>query len=194
MPKKKRSLSAIGLQRIFIASIVLMIILLIFGFSWLSQSLEEQHISTDHVKIDAEIARNDISQLRQLEGYIEDNQETIDRAQAIVSEASQYQHQVIRDIDAFAAQTNVTIQGYNFEPAEGGTNATAASGSTTATNVTVTLNNPVTFTDYMRFLKAIEQNLTRMQVTGVSMSPEGNNPDLVSNPQVGLEVYLKEDR
>lgn len=194
MQKKKSPLSAIGLRRIFITSIIFMIILLIFGFSWLSQWLEDQHREADHAKIDAEIARSNVAQLQQLRTYIDDNQATINRAEAIVSEASQYQHQVIRDIDTFASQTGVTVQGYNFESAEGGGASTTAASGTTATNVTVTLKNPVSFTNYMRFLKAIEQNLTRMQVTGVSISPDGNDPHLVSNPQIGLEVYLKEER
>lgn len=194
MQKKKSPLSAIGLRRIFITSIIFMIILLIFGFSWLSQRLEDQHREADHAKIDAEIARSNVAQLQQLRTYIDDNQATINRAEAIVSEASQYQHQVIRDIDTFASQTGVTVQGYNFESAEGGGASTTAASGTIATNVTVTLKNPVSFTNYMRFLKAIEQNLTRMQVTGVSISPDGNDPHLVSNPQIGLEVYLKEER
>lgn len=190
--KQKKSLSAVGLQRIFIVSIVLMVALLIFGFSWLSSMLENQHIRADHTTIDAELARDDVTQLQQLETYIEDNQATINRAQAIVTEASQYQRQVVTDIESFARDTGVQIQGFNFVSEDEAT--AAAVNGTTVTNVTVTLQNPIEYTSYLRFLKAIEQNLTRMQVTGVSLTPNADNLNQVSNPQIGLEVYLMEDR
>lgn len=188
--KPSRSLTAVGMKRIFIGSMVAMVILLVFGFSWLSGYLREQALSADHAQIDAEIARGNIDHLKYLETYLEENRETVERAEAIVTEASQYQQQVVNDVTAFAGRSGVTILGFNFEN-EAQPGATAVSG-TTVTNVTVTLANPVEYTNFLQFLKAIEQNLTRMQVTGVTLTPNNENPNQVSNPQIGLEVFLKE--
>lgn len=191
MKRAKRALSAVGLKRIFIASIVAMILLLIFGFSWLSSRLEERAMQADHTQIDAEIARGNIDHLQFLESYLEDNRETVDRAEAIVTEASQFQQQVVNDINSFAAVSGVTVLGYNFEVEDEA--STSSISGTNATSVTVTLANPIAYVDFLRFLQAIEQNLTRMQVTGVTLSPNSDDPNQVSNPQVGLEVFLKEE-
>lgn len=188
----KRHLTAVGLKRIFVVGMIVMVILLIFGFSWLSSMLESRHIEADHTKIDAEIARNDIEQLKYLDNYMADNQEIVERAQSIVSESSQYQHQVIYDINTYASRSGVEVLGYNFEDAETqGTSTSSNVSGTQITNVTVTISNPVAYEDFLRFLMSIEQNLTRMQVTGVTMTPDQDDNNRVINPKIGLEVYLK---
>lgn len=191
----KRQLTAVGLKRIFIVSMIIMIILLVFGFSWLSSMLESRHTEADHAKIDADIARNNIEQLQYLDGYMADNQEIVERAQSIVSESSQYQHQVIYDINAYASRSGVEVLGYNFEDVESQGEAVSSDvRGTQITNVTVTIANPVAYQDFLRFLTSIEQNLTRMQVTGVSMTPDQSDNNKIINPKIGLEVYLKGDQ
>lgn len=186
---KKNSLTAVGLKRIFIGCMSLSIILLVLSFSWLSDMLRTQVMEADHKKIDADIARSNIDQLRFLETYLDDNKNIVNRAQAIVSEAGQYQQQVVNDINAYAGRSGVTVLGYNFTNSAGA--ASSKVSGTSVTQVTVTLANPIEYTSFLRFLMAIEQNLTRMQVTGVSLTPDTENPNQITNPQIGLEVYIK---
>jgi len=56
---------------------------------------------------------------------------------------------------------------------------------------TITLRNPVPYRNYLTFLKLIEQNLTKMQITDVSIVPDKDDPNLINNPVIGLEVYIK---
>lgn len=191
---KKRNLTAVGLKIILIVSMIVMIVILVFSFSWLSSMLESRHVEADHAKIDEEIARNNIEQLKHLDSYLADNQETVERAQSIVSESSQYQHQVINDINTYASRSGIEVLGYNFEDAEvqGGAGSNSGVSGTQITNVTVTIANPVAYENFLRFLMSIEQNLTRMQITGVTMTPDQDDNNRIINPRIGLEVYLKE--
>ncbi len=55
----------------------------------------------------------------------------------------------------------------------------------------ITLKNPVPYTSFLKLLKLIEQNVTKMQVTGVALSPDASHPDQISNPTIGLIVYVR---
>ena len=76
-------------------------------------------------------------------------------------------------------------------PATDTTKAPAAAPGLKTVNASIQLDSPIPLTNFLIFLKYIEQNVTKMQITGVTITPEATNPNLISNPTINLTVYTR---
>jgi hypothetical protein len=192
--------NAVTFRYLLVGCLVVMAMLFGAGFYLGSQVLEERALAADHAKTDATLRAEDVAQLKRLEAELENKQDIVKRAQQIVSESRfyQYQDQIVHDINTYANVAGVHVSGYNFESQTGSSRSSRSSGSSapnvpgvTAITATLRLTSPVPYTNFLRFLKAVEQNLTKMQVTGVNMTPDGDNRHMVNNPTVGLIIYVR---
>ncbi len=116
-----------------------------------------------------------------------------------------YQDQVIRDLESYASQSKIVVTDYKFNEASSSTTSatgdTAAPAETpspapaessgaasstntqqlpsglTATTVTLAFNydKSVQYDSMIRFIKRIEKNITRMQITELKMTPDNEN-------------------
>lgn len=160
--------------------------------------LQNETLTTTHTKIDAELGAQDIDKLKNLEKVLDANAASIKKADQIVSESKlyQYQDQIVSDINAYADKTGVKVIGYDFGST---TTAVATVPDPTAPKVagiktlhaTLTLESPMPFDNYLKFVKAIENNLTKMQVSGINLSPDNKITGSISNPSVILLVYVR---
>lgn len=196
----KFQINAVIFSRLLIGLMVLLIAAGGAVFYYGGQFLQQAAIETNHETIDAEISSQDVARLKQLESELNQKQDVVARTKQIIAESQQYQYQdqVIQDINAYAARTGVSVTGYDFEDtSKSARSAVKDSTAPTLTGVkaitaTVNLDAPVNYTNFLLFLKAIEQNLTKMQVTGVNVTPDADDLNAVSNPSVGIRVYVKE--
>lgn len=163
------------------------------------------------VKIASEKASKsgkDVDELKKLQQYLADNKPTVDRAKAITSEAGTaytYQDIIYQDVNTYAAKTGVKVAGYTFSDiatAPGATSAPPATSTTPtpaanpaaagikSTTASITLAGDNKYENIMNFIHYIENNLTKMQLSGVSLSKakEGNN---ITVSSLTIEVYLK---
>jgi hypothetical protein len=58
-------------------------------------------------------------------------------------------------------------------------------------NVTVNLSSPTPLENYLKFLRAIELSLTKMQISGLTLTPDETDPNLITTGSVVLEIYTK---
>ncbi len=198
-------LDAIIFRRILAATIVLIIALSGVGYYFLSSMLHQKTIETDHAKIDADLSHNDIEHLKALQQQLAQNADAVKRAEDIVGNVENYQYQddFIRNINQLASETGVGVTGFTF-PATAtvgpGASTSAPSASTGGIvlpagvkKLLVNINtvSPLPYENYLRFLRALELNLTRLQVTGVTLTPDGSNPKNITNSSIGVEVYVR---
>ena len=188
-------MNATKLRNLLLAGIGLIIILTGVTIYYASAFLHDETVKSVHTQIDADTSARDLDQLKNLEKTLNDNQDSVRKAEQIVAATKQYQYQdqIINDINRYAQQTGVEVTAYNFTP-------TAASKPTAAQPVvagvktiaaTLTLQSPLPFDNYLRFVKAIEQNLTKMQISGVNITPDPADVNGVVNPSIGLVVYVR---
>lgn len=165
------------------------------GFIFALDLLNEQATAANHAKIDNELAELEISKLKNLKTYLEQNKATVDRASEVVaaSQAYTYQNQGIADLNTFASRVGVKILGIDFPDTS---KQTAKKQTSTISGVKripiiVRLEGPVPYVNYIRFLKSIEQNLTKMQITSVSMVPDAKDSSKLVSPSIDIEVYIR---
>lgn len=185
------------------AAVALGVALFIFAYQTLGT------VADDVAKVSAEstASQTRLQSLQRVQKQLDDQKDVVQRAKDIVAEAKsyQYQDQIISDLNAYASRAGVSITGYSFDsasttgaaptqaPAAAGTPATAAAPAPTgvkATTVAVTLKEPVAYANFLQFLHFIEQNLTKMQVSTITLT-KGENADTITTGSLTIQVYTR---
>jgi hypothetical protein len=158
------------------------------GAWWVQGILAEKVRETDHAKIDAELSATEVQQLKQLDKQLDEQEDIVERAKQIAANSAQYQYQdqVIQDVSSYAARYGIQVSTFDFSTAK----TTASAGGAKKTPFTVTLKGPLSFVTFMRFLRDIEGNLTKIQVTSLTLAPD-KDPSNITNPTLSCEVFLK---
>lgn len=188
---KKMTFDAVFLSYLFIGLIVILLIGAGVGGWQLQKLLTAEYVAADHAKIDARISADQLQKAHNLQVYLESHKADVEKAAAVVAETKtyQYQNQIVEDVNRYADIAGVTVLGFDFPLQTTGTASKAKGVKTIQANVT--LQNPVAYDSYLRFLKLIEQNLTKMQITDISITPDPKVAGRINNPVVGLQVYVR---
>ena len=201
--KGTNSLTPTKLRLALLASIILLIGLSGVGFWLFSESLNTYAAEVRSANTAASVSSSDIARLKQLKTELEENEVSVTRAKNIVADSKyyQYQDQIIADLTAYAKATKVQVTSITFNT--GSSSALGATGSTTPSspstpapaglksiNATVSLKTPVNYQAFMRFVHAIELNLTKMQITGISVQRSETDGDVIVSPLM-IEVYVR---
>lgn len=201
----KGPMTATKLRLILSCSLVLVAGILVGIFVYFYSQLETAATETNHTVVDAAASQNNIATLDKIEDFLKENSQVVERARSIVadSQSYQYQDQIITDLNDFANRNNVTITNVDFT----GTNQPAANtatpgvtapaptpqpaGGIKSTSATVTIKTPVNYDDLLRFLESIERNLTKMQVSKVSLSRGSATGNDIVSDALTIEVYIR---
>ena len=169
------------------------IAVLILGFGtgawWVLTLLAGSVHQTDHIITDADVTTTELQQLKSLEKQLAEQEDIVSRAKDIAANKASYgyQDQVVTDITSYANRYGIKISTCDFSAAQ---KAKVDASGAKKTPFNVTLKGPIGYVTFIRFLQALERNLTKIQVTSLTLSPD-KNPNNISNPNLGLEVYLK---
>lgn len=197
--KKANTMTPDKLRLILIGTIFVMI-LGAGGLFWVfrEQVLIPNANKVAEVSLSAKSRDSEVNRLENIKAILERDKDTVDKAARIVADTQsyQYQDQIIKDLTAYAKATGVTILRYDF------TSGTAASGPGAAqpaagtepaglksVSVAISLTNPVPYTSLMRFVHAIEANLTKMQLAGIAISTDPSNAVIANT--LTIKVYTK---
>lgn len=210
---KKTHLTPTTLRLILSTGLILAIAAAVIVFVFASGRLGEVATTVSHKVSDAKASQNSLANLKKIEEFIADHQETVTRANEIVAESKsyEYQDQIIYDLKTYAENADITITNFDFAagnsstttaapvagaaapaagtPAPTETAAPAASG-VKSTSVSISVESPVRYENILRFIKAVEQNLTKMQVSAVSLA-KGTGKDEVGTDTLTIEVYIR---
>ncbi len=188
-------LTAVTLQYGLMALIVLLVGGII-GIFFLAQTfMSEKALSTDHYRTDAELAQEEIVRLQQLRTILKNEQSTIEKTARIVAQSQEYQFQdqVINDVTSYARRNNIEVISFDFGAKPGAASPQLSSNGSKQqkTIVTVQLSNDIPYDSFLRFLKSLEQNITKIQLTGIALQPNVTKPNLILAPTIELEVFLR---
>jgi hypothetical protein len=195
---KRRALNATTLRASLALSLFLIILIAAAGFYVVNGWLRDLATDVSHATADASASRTTIGTLQQLQETLEANRQVIERADSIVAESQSYQYQdeIIRDLNNYAGAAGLTITNFNFDTQADDAQEGAESQPTTptppsginSTLVSVTIQNPVNYDSLLRFFYSIEQNLTKMQITNISLNKSENE---ITSDDLTIEVYIR---
>ncbi len=187
---KKNFMKATTMTWVLIGFVFVFVAGIGFGNWKLQGKLGEETLATSKLKESAEQSNENLAKAELLKLYIEKNETEISRAEAVVAESKtyQYQNQIIEDITSYANTVGITILEFDFPTSIAPPTTT---GSLRSIRVNLSLQSPMPYEKFLRFLKLIEQNLTKMQVTDIGISPDKKVTGMIESQFVGLEVYVK---
>jgi hypothetical protein len=201
---KKHSLTATALRAILSVSLFVITGIGITLFSFAHHTLKSVAVETSHTVADASASQNNLQNLKKLQQYLASKQDIVNRAASIVadSQSYQYQNQIINDLNDYAGRAGLAITNIDFAAAADATGSTPAGtapvttpaapvAGVKSTSVSITLKNPVDYNSMLRFIKSIEQNLTKMQISSVGLSKDTTNATGVASTILNIEVYIK---
>ena len=196
----KKALNA-SIARIVLSLLLLIILsamvgLVIFAYSFLSKTSEEVgKMQTEATAVDAKI-----QSLLASKSQLDRNSDTVKKAKNIVSESKlyQYQNQIIQDLNTYADRAGIPIKSFSFQNEPTASAKTAASSKQTSASpagvksifVSIQLGDHIDYTKFLHFLSLIEKNVTRMQLSGVSISRGANNHE-ISIQSLEVKVYTR---
>ena len=196
----KKVLNA-SIARIILSLLLLIILsamvgLVIFAYSFLSKTSEEVgKMQTEATAVDSKI-----QSLLASKSQLDRNSDTVKKAKNIVSESKlyQYQNQIIQDLNTYADRAGIPIKSFSFQNESTTSAKTATSSKQTSTSpagvkstfVSIQLGDHIDYTKFLHFLSLIEKNVTRMQLSGVSISRGANNHE-ISIQSLEVKVYTR---
>jgi len=189
-------MSAVQLRNALLATLGLMIIGTGVVIYYASGFLQTEVTKSVHANIDAETVGQDVERLKNLASILQQNQTSVEKAAQIVADTKlyQYQNQIITDINSYAQKTGVEVTVYDFgatdKPAANAPKLPAIPG-VKSISANLTLASPMPYDNYLKFIKAIEQNLTKMQISGVNLAPDPADKNNITNPGIVLTIYVK---
>lgn len=178
--------------------IILVLLLLVslggssFGVWQALQLIDQKAREADRSYIEAELSQQEVETLRRLQNELESKKDVVDRAALIASTATnyQYQDQVVSDLQTYAKRDGIKINSYDFSAAKDVKPGSGPAG-TTLTPFIIAVEGPLEYARFMQFLRNIENNLTKLQVTSLSLTPDSKDLRFINDPTISLVVYLK---
>ena len=191
-------------------SVSLFAITIITGvlFYFVDGQLKSVATEVSHTVVDANDSQNNVQTLQKIQRELENDKDIVAQANRIVadSQSYQYQDQIVSDINRYASASSIKITNIDFSPATTtspstsggktqtttpGTSAPATPSGVKTTSVAVTMENPIGYSNFLQFLRSVEDNLTKMQVQRISLSKGTGNNDQVSSDVLTIQVYVR---
>ena len=200
----KKGLTASS-ARIVLALFLLIILAAMVAGSYLAYSfLSTTSKEVADMQTEASAVDMKIQNLLKLKDQLEKNPVATKKAEQIVAESKsyQYQNQIINDLSIYAAKANVPIQSFTFQDSSTSSAKSSSSSSQTTAKkptsvsglksitVSIQLGDKVPYNNLLHFLYLVENNVTRMQISGVSIS-RGEQRGEVSAQSLELGVYVR---
>lgn len=215
MSRKKKTtagLTATKMRVVLLVSLALAISGMAAGFYFAYLSLQKASDEVASIQATANSEDATVQNMMQTKQDLAKYADTVERAKNIVAESQsyRYQDQVVRDISEYANRAGVPLASIGFQVESGDSSATAtppaAAGSTAEgtgspaaasggasmknTTVSVTLAQNISYANFLHFIHLIEESLTRMQITQISIA-RGDSPDTITAQTLNIEVYIK---
>lgn len=185
---KKSKMKATSLRTTMVMIIIITIILAGVGFYYAQSYLSSFATSITPTISKSTAGNNNPQATKKIQEEIAKAQTAVDKSNGLTSTLADYQNKVVKDLNTYASNNNITISDYKF--------ATPAKVSGLADNIqsntiTITLGNPIAFTNLMKFFKSIETNLPKMQITGINLTRDPSQKDMVAVDPLIIETYIR---
>ena len=165
----------------------------IAGFYFGLQMVKTYALDVSHTVSDANASGKNIEELGDLKQALAEREVLVSKANSLFATTNTYQSQVLKDLQKYAATAGVTITNTEFDKqTSGDTNTAPATTAANSHSIVVTIGSPVSYTKLIAFLDALEGNLPKLQVTGVSLSrPTVTSGDLVTTEKITITVATR---
>jgi len=186
----RKSTQAAATRNVLAATLVIVIIGTIVGFYFGLQIIKNYALDVAHTVTDSKASGQNIDELGKLQQQLAAGQGLVTKAEALFSTPTTYQTQALKDISKYASETGVTISSINSSSPASTPGATAPPAPDYSE--VITIQSPVSYLKFLKFLDAIEGNLPKMQITGISIGrPTNASGDMITTDKITVTVSTR---
>lgn len=178
---KNSHMKATTLRVLMISITVIVISLSVAGFYFMHSWLKEYSTTSNTNTASANVDKSTASTAK-IESEIAKYQMISDKANSVFSLPAIYKEQALNDLRQYASVYGLSISSNNLNQ---------TGNSANQNTITITLSNPVQFTKLVKFVKAIETNSPKMQITKMDISSINGSKGSVKVEPITIEVYTK---
>lgn len=202
---KKRQLTPSQLRIILILTLLSTIGAGIGGFMLLRGALSAKSAEISQIATEVRSLSNNVKRLENAEKILDANQDIEIKARQMLAESSSYQYQdrIVTDLKAIASASGVNIKNVDFTDVQGdalpapqqGTPGVAAPtvslpGGVNQTKATIAIENPVSYSKLLLFMRALESNSMKMQVSKISINGASESSNSEANDAVTSDAFV----
>lgn len=181
----KKPFKATTFRKLMIFVFIIVILGIGGAFYYGLNLIREYAIEVTHTSEDAKASGDQIDQLQALQQELETTQALVGKANELFATEQTFQTQAITDLQKYAAESGIGITSTNFDQGE-----TPPQG---ARRVTITLTEPVSYQNLIRFLSLIEGSIPKMQVVTLTTSrpPGASTSDTVIVDPIVINISVR---
>ena len=180
-------LKATSLRNTLIFLMIAIAALATAGFYFGLQVVKDFGVEVSHTAADADASGDSVGSLQELKEQLAERQALIIKANNIFATPENYQSKALSDVQRYANRYGLKIVDYNFDTPQG----TAASTSN-AKPMTITFQNPASYTGLIRFLDALEGNLPKIRVSAIDLSrPSNASASNIDINKLTIEIFTR---
>lgn len=174
----KPKLKATSLKNTMISIIVIIIIIAIAGFYFMQDYLNKEFITDNASKPTANLAVD----FADITKEISVNKVRIESVDSFYTNSENYKNIVNDNLTKYANLTGIVIAAKDWQTDD-------VSNKTKL--VTITIKNPVSIDKFIKFVKAVEDSLPKMNLSSLSIKPVAKSNTLITVDPIMIEVYTK---
>lgn len=182
----KSGQQATYLRNFLLISLSLVLIAMAGGFYYVQDQLRT--LSNNPVNSGTTVNMSS-EQLIQLQTAVSSHKEVTKKANSLIASSQDYQNQVMNDLNRYAAESGVGITSY--KSADPKTTDLSGIAGLAPKFMSITLSNPVSYPGLIKFLRSIETNTPKMQLTGIGVSRTGRSNGAVNVDDLTIEVFTQ---
>gem|GEM_PF-642355 len=197
-----KKINSITLRNILIGALLLSLVITggVFYFAYCHINQYAQTVSNLNTK--ANDSDDSLENLQKLSNLLDKQKNVLKKSENIVASSQDYnyQNEIISDLSNYAVKTGVSLSQINFtsdtslttgNTSLAITNAPIVAGLKTVT-ISLTLSSPLPYVNLLHFIKALENNLTAMQISEISISHDSTmNSSYVSIQPLTINMYTR---
>lgn len=187
--KETKKMQATTTRNILAATLVIVIIGSAVGFYFGLQLIKAYALEVTHTVADSRASGQNIQELGKLQKQLADGQPLVAKANALFSTPATYQTQALKDISKYADESGISISSIDSgKPAD----STGAVPAAADYSEIITIQSPVSYAKFLQFIDAIEGNLPKMQITGITIGrPTAPSGDLITTDKITVTVSTR---
>lgn len=181
---KKSNLQATTVRNILLGILLLTIAAAGAGFYYGLEQVRAYAVEVSHTTADANAGDKNIENLRKLKQTLTDSESLVAKANKVFATKDNYQSQAVTDVQRYAKFAGVAIAQTKFSDDK---NSLA-----TDLPMTIRLESPTEYSKLLKFLNAVEGNVPKMQITGISLSrPTPAQGDRVDVDEITITISTR---
>lgn len=156
------------------------------GYNWLDQYAVEVYKTAPRTFT----TKEEDQSIKKLQSEANQYKLVSDKISDMVIPEDDYKNQIMNDLNKYASMSGISAPTYDFSKSDMlSTNGLSSISRPDSKIIIISLNNPVSYSNFIRFLKYIETNLPAIQITGLNITKSNASSDMITIEPITVRAY-----